>query len=106
MYLITNRALNTKDKKKGLNIFAKTPNPEGPNELRLMQVSRKNNTWVSKEVKDKLTLAAVKALKKKHGLDIDILEAFRWHANFLPRPVSKTSRYYFLSTVITMTSRT
>jgi len=72
MYLITNRALNTKDKKKGLDVFAKTPNPEGPNELRLMQITRKNNTWVSKEIKDKLTHAAVKALKKKHGLDIDI----------------------------------
>jgi esterase/lipase superfamily enzyme len=79
MYLITNRALNTRDKKKGLDVFAKTPNPEGPNELRLMQVTIKNNAWVSKEIKDKLTPAAVKALKKKHGLDIDISK--QWHGS-------------------------
>ena len=70
MYLITNRALNTN--KKGLAVFAKTPNPEGPNELRLMRVTKTNNTWQAKAVTDKLTAATVKALQKKYKLDIDI----------------------------------
>ena len=70
MYLITNRALN--EKKSGLDVFAKTPNPMGSNELRLVQVKKNNNTWVTKEIKDKLTPATLKALKAKHKLDIDI----------------------------------
>ena len=74
MYLITNRALHTKDKKKkGLDVFGKNPNPEGPNELRLMRVTKKKDTiWLVKEVRDKLTPATVKALKEKFNLDIDI----------------------------------
>lgn len=69
MYLITNRALHTK--KKGLAVFAKTPNPEGPNELRLMRVTKNNSSWRTETVIDKLTPATVKALKKNFKLDID-----------------------------------
>ena len=39
MYLITNRALNKEEK--GLDVFGKTPNLEGPNELRLMRATKK-----------------------------------------------------------------
>ena len=77
MYLITNRALN--EKEKGLDVFGKTPNPVGPNELRLMQVTRKNSTWVAKEIKDKLTPTTLKALKKSYKLDIDIKKP--WHGS-------------------------
>ena len=77
MYLITNRALNKKEK--GLDVFGKTPNPVGPNELRLMQVTRKNSTWVAKEIKDKLTPTTLKALKKSYKLDIDINKP--WHGS-------------------------
>jgi len=58
MYLITNRALNTE--KKGLDVFAKTPNPAGPNELRLMRVTKRNKRWEAKVIIDKLTPARVK----------------------------------------------
>ena len=77
MYLITNRAINKEET--GLDIFGKTPNPVGPNELRLMRVTKKNNTWVAKKIKDKLTPATVKALKEKHKLDIDISKP--WHGS-------------------------
>ncbi len=77
MYLITNRALNTE--KKGLDIFAKTPNPAGPNELRLMRVTKRNKRWEAKVIIDKLTPASVKALKNKHTLDLDISK--RWHGS-------------------------
>jgi esterase/lipase superfamily enzyme len=75
MYLITNRALNTDDKTvKGLDIFGKTPNPKGPNELRLMRVrkNKRDDTWMVNEVKDKLSTASVKVLKRKYNLDIDV----------------------------------
>ncbi len=77
MYLITNRALNPE--KKGLDVFAKTPNPAGPNELRLMRVTKKNNSWVAKAIIDKLTPTSVKALKKKYRLDLDISKP--WHGS-------------------------
>ena len=77
MYLITNRALNTE--KKGLDVFAKTPNPAGPNELRLMRVTKRNKRWEAKVIIDKLTPASVKALKNKHNLDLDISKP--WHGS-------------------------
>lgn len=66
MYLITNRLLDTEQN--GLEVFGKTPNPQGPNELRLMRVTKNNNSWVAKAMIDKLTPATVKALKKKYKL--------------------------------------
>ncbi len=77
MYLITNRALNTE--KKGLDVFAKTANRAGPNELRLMRVTKKNNSWVAKAIIDKLTPTTVQVLKKKYKLDLDIAKP--WHGS-------------------------
>ncbi len=77
MYLITNRAL--KPENKGLHVFAKTPNPAGPNELRLMRVNKKNGGWMARPIIDKLTPATVKALKKKYNLDLDISRP--WHGS-------------------------
>ena len=34
MYVVTNRKVN--DKEKGIKVFGDTPNPVGPNELRLV----------------------------------------------------------------------
>ncbi len=107
MYLITNRALNKEEK--GLDIFGKTPNPAGPNELRMVRVTKNNSTWVTKEIKDNLTPATLKALKKNINWTSIFpnrgMEVLRWPASFLSRRASKRSRYYFLSTDITMTSR-
>ena len=77
MYLITNRALDTG--KIGLGVFGKTPNPKGPNELRLMRVTKKNNSWSARPVIDKLPPATVKTLKKKYKLDLDI--STPWHGS-------------------------
>jgi len=77
MYLITNRALIPE--KKGLDVFAKTPNPAGPNELRLMRVTKRNKRWEAKVIIDKLTPARVKALKNKHNMDLDISKP--WHGS-------------------------
>ena len=77
MYLITNRAID--EKKKGLDIFGKEPNINGPNELRLMRITKKGNSWTAKAVTDSLTPATVKALKKNHNLDIDISK--KWHGS-------------------------
>jgi hypothetical protein len=73
MYLITNRMLHTNDKKKkGLDVFGKNPNSEGPNELRLVQVTeKKNDTWLVKEVRDKLTPKTVEDLNEEFNLGID-----------------------------------
>ena len=76
MYVITNRKLN---KGKGLGVFGKTPNPSGPLELRLVNVSKKGSTWNASVVGDRLSLTQVKALKKKYNLDIDIKE--NWYGS-------------------------
>ena len=77
MYLITNRVLNTEQN--GLDVLGKTPNPQGPNELRLMRVTKKNNGWSARPVIDKLPAATVKTLKKKYKLDLDTSTA--WHGS-------------------------
>ena len=75
MYLITNRALKSDNKGKllgGLDAFGKNPNPEGPNELRLMRVTRKTNgDWSTQAIRDRLTRAQVKKLEEKFKLGID-----------------------------------
>ncbi len=76
MYVITNRKLN---KGKGLSVLGKTANPDGPLELRLVNVSKKGASWNVTVVGDRLSLVQVKALKKKFNLDIDIKES--WYAS-------------------------
>ena len=68
MYIITNRELK---KGKGLGAIGKKPSPEGPNELRLLNVSKSGKTWRVTQVADKLNPATVKNLKHKYTLDID-----------------------------------
>ncbi len=69
MYLITNRALDKKGR--GLKIFGKKPNAEGPNELRLVEVNRANKSWQVKEVPDRLTSKVVITLNGKYQLGLD-----------------------------------
>ncbi len=77
MYLITNRAIN--EKEKGLKAFSKEPSAKGPNELRLMQVSKNGSGWQVKSFTDKLTPEAVKTLNKTYKLGINPRET--WHAS-------------------------
>lgn len=77
MFLITNRELDKKGK--GLRVFGKKPNAEGPNELRLVEVNRVPRSWQVKEVPDKLTLKAVKTLNSKYKLGLDLSK--QWHGS-------------------------
>lgn len=69
MYVITNRKLN--EAAKGLKIFEKVPSEKGPNELRLLEVTRSGNGFRVQVRNDRLDAAIVNALVKKHQLDID-----------------------------------
>lgn len=71
MYVITNRRI--KPRLTSLKKFGKEPSERGPNELRLLKVSKGSRGWKAIEVPDKLTSAKVKAIKSKHGLGIDPL---------------------------------
>jgi esterase/lipase superfamily enzyme len=76
MYLITNRKLTNA---KSLKVFGKTPNPKGPNELRLVRVEKSGRGWKVEPVDDKLSVAAVEKLKTKYSLDIDSEE--NWYGS-------------------------
>lgn len=70
MYLITNRALKRSN---GLDVFGKTPNAKGPNELRLVEVSTSaEGVWDVNPISDRLTQKRVRELKVKYELDIDL----------------------------------
>lgn len=77
MYLITNRALDKKGK--GLKVFGKKPNAEGPNELRLVEVNRVRREWKVKEVPDRMSPATTKALNTKYKLGLDTGK--QWHGS-------------------------
>ncbi len=67
MIFITNRCLLNKS---GLSRFGKQPNPQGPNEIRMVEVRPHGKSWVTKELPDTLTTAEVKALNKTHKLGL------------------------------------
>ena len=77
MYLITNRAMTNS---KGLKAFGKTPNTKGPNELRLVKVTKAGNSWTVATVGDRLTAKRARELKATYGLDIDARSP--WHGSF------------------------
>jgi esterase/lipase superfamily enzyme len=76
MFVITNRAIT---KSKGVKSFGDTLNSKGPNELRIVKIETKSGGWIVKDLTDKLSLSTVKALKKKHRIDIDVNAT--WHAS-------------------------
>jgi len=78
MYVITNRVL--REKAKDLKAFGDTPNAKGPNELRLVKVSKEGKDWLVESVKNELKLKSVKELKAKYDLDID--EKVQWYGSF------------------------
>jgi len=69
MYIVTNR--NILKRKGGYSIFGKTPNVQGPNELRLLKVERDGGRRKFTLLNDRLTIEQVKKIKKKYDLDID-----------------------------------
>lgn len=77
MYVVTNRKVNSR--KEGLEIFGDTPNTVGPNELRLVKVTKQGSHYTTELLTDKLTQAEVRELKRRHALDID--ERADWYAS-------------------------
>ncbi len=77
MYVVTNRKVNKR--KEGLEVFGDTPNPVGPNELRLVKVTKQGSRYETELLDDKLTLTEVRELKRRFGLDID--EREDWFAS-------------------------
>lgn len=77
MYVVTNRKVNAR--KEGLDVFGNTPNTVGPNELRLVKVTKQGSHYITELLTDKLTQAEVRELKRRHALDID--EREDWYAS-------------------------
>ncbi len=77
MYVVTNRKVN--NRKEGLEMFGNTPNTAGPNELRLVKVTKQGSHYATELLTDRLTQAEVKELKRSHALDID--EREDWFAS-------------------------
>lgn len=69
MYIITNRKISRKNS--SYSIFKKTPNPQGPNELRLLEMVREKSKRRFVLLDDKLTKKQVKKIKERYNLDID-----------------------------------
>ena len=76
MYLITNRKFYDDTT---INAFGKNPNPEGPNELLMANVSKPDGDWKVERIDNCLPVAEVIALKDKFKLDIDEKEP--WHGS-------------------------
>ncbi len=77
MYVITNR--NLKPNGKGLDVFGSKPNLEGPNELRLLRVTRSEKSYKVELIDDRLSKSQVQELKVKHRLDVD--PSGTWYAS-------------------------
>jgi len=69
MYIITNRVIS---KGKGLKIFGDTPSPSGPNELRAVKVNKKGSSWITEQVKDRLTQQEVEELVEKYKGELNL----------------------------------
>ena len=76
MFVITNRVVN--EEKSDLDAFGKEPNPEGPNELRMVEVAGTTQFKV-KVLVDKLEPSEVKELVDKYDLSIDTSKD--WYAS-------------------------
>ena len=65
MFVVTNRTLNSGGA--GLKKFGDRPNPQGPNELRLVEASRSSRGWDVKILPDECT----QTMKRSAGLEPD-----------------------------------
>ncbi len=72
MFVITNRQIN--ENASGLDVFGDNPNPQGPNELRMLEVSGTTKFTVTRFPDEPLPKAKLKELEetfKKWGLKLD-----------------------------------
>jgi len=71
MFVVTNREIKNSKRNKGLEIFGSRPNPKGPNELRIIEVTKQGGDYVTEPVPDELKLTEARELKRRFRLDID-----------------------------------
>lgn len=69
MYVVTNREVD--ESRTGLEIFGSNPNPVGPNELRLVEVTKSGTVYRTTLLKNELKPEEVKKLKKRFKLPND-----------------------------------
>ncbi len=74
MFIVTNRKISKKQG--GFSIFKKTPNPKGPNELRLLELVDKKGSEHFSLLKDTIPKERVKELNKKYNLNLDLKEKY------------------------------
>jgi len=68
MYVVTNRVISDGS---SIEVFGDKPNPNGPNELRIVKVNKVAGKWKVSEIKDQLTAAHVKKLARDNDIKID-----------------------------------
>ncbi len=69
MYLVTNRRVQGDEK--GLDVLGSTPSEKGPNELRLVKVTRRGKGFETELLDDELSKTEVRGLKAELKLGID-----------------------------------
>lgn len=69
MFIVTNRKIS--GKKGGFEMFKKTPNPKGPNELRLLDLKYENDNRVFTLLADRVSKKRLKEINQQYGLDLD-----------------------------------
>jgi esterase/lipase superfamily enzyme len=69
VYVVTNRVID--ESKTGLAMFGSTPNPAGPNELRLVEVTKAGGAYQTTLLKDELDPLEVKKLRKQFKIPND-----------------------------------
>jgi esterase/lipase superfamily enzyme len=77
VFVVTNRVIH--EEKTDLDAFGKEPNASGPNELRLVEVSKVGGKFKVQALQDRLDEAEVTALSEKHNLNLDPKQA--WFAS-------------------------
>ncbi|MBK1721739.1 alpha/beta hydrolase [Thiocystis violacea] len=81
MYVVTNRKLyEGRNRRDGLEVFGDEPSEKGPNELRLVSVTKQAGGYETEPLDAKpLTRTEVRELKRRYRLDID--ERADWYAS-------------------------
>lgn len=77
MFVITNRVV--REGSNDLDAFGKEPNPSGPNELRLVEVTWAGSQFKVNVLKDKLSRSEARALSDTHNLKLDLGQD--WYAS-------------------------
>jgi len=79
MYVVTNREVNPR--RTGLGVFGETPNSQGPNELRLVEVTPQHDGSYETQIIDgkPLTRTEVRDLERRYRLDLD--QGQKWYSS-------------------------